>query len=56
MATGITFKNTLLYHGIINYLNSDINYYIMLFITALTIGSAIAYFFESATGSPKETN
>jgi len=55
MAAGITFKNTLLYQATINYLDSDINYYLMLIITALTVGSAIAYFFETSTDSPKGT-
>lgn len=55
MAIGITFKNTLLYKTSISYLNSDINYYIMLLITALTVGSAIAYFFETSTETPKGT-
>jgi CDP-diacylglycerol--glycerol-3-phosphate 3-phosphatidyltransferase len=51
ISLGITLKNTLFYKNIISYLNSDINYYLMLVITALTLGSAIAYFFETSSGS-----
>lgn len=52
VSAGITFKNTLFYKNIINYLDSNVNYYLMVLITALTLGSAIAYFFESSAGSP----
>ena len=41
-------KNTMVYHNINNYLYSNINYYILLFITAITVISGIAYFFESS--------
>jgi len=37
--------------SIINYLHSDINYYILLLITLLTAASGIAYIFESNTKS-----
>lgn len=46
---GKIFKNTVVYHSINNYLYSDINYYLLLFITAITVISGIAYFFESST-------
>jgi CDP-diacylglycerol--glycerol-3-phosphate 3-phosphatidyltransferase len=38
--------------GLINYLHSDINYYILLLITILTVASGIAYIFES---NPKQS-
>jgi CDP-diacylglycerol--glycerol-3-phosphate 3-phosphatidyltransferase len=48
VASKITLKNTMFYDKINYYLYSDINYYFMLVITVLTIGSGIAYFFESS--------
>ena len=40
--------------SIINYLHSDINYYILLLITILTAASGIAYIFESNAGQQNE--
>ena len=41
--------------SIINYLHSDINYYILLLITLLTAASGIAYIFESGENIEKQT-
>ena len=41
--------------SIINYLHSDINYYILLLITILTAASGIAYIFESGENIEKQT-
>lgn len=43
------------YSSIINYLHSDINYYILLLITLLTAASGIAYIFESGENIEKQT-
>lgn len=48
IAVEIILKNTVFYNNINNYLYSDINYYLILLITLLTVGSGVAYFFESA--------
>lgn len=40
--------------SIINYLHSDINYYILLFITLITAASGIAYLFESGEAEPRK--
>ena len=45
---GKILKNTMVYQNINNYLYSDINYYIILFITALTVITGITYFFETS--------
>lgn len=42
-------------NSIINYLHSDINYYILLLITLLTAASGIAYIFESGENIEKQT-
>jgi CDP-diacylglycerol---glycerol-3-phosphate 3-phosphatidyltransferase len=42
-------------NSIINYLHSDINYYILLLITLLTAASGIAYVFESGENIEKQT-
>ena len=41
--------------GIINYLHSQINYYILLLVTLLTAASGIAYIFESGENIEKQT-
>jgi CDP-diacylglycerol--glycerol-3-phosphate 3-phosphatidyltransferase len=41
--------------SIINYLHSDINYYILLLITLLTAASGIAYIFESGENIERQT-
>lgn len=45
-------KNTEITSGLINYLHSDFNYYILLLLTILTVASGIAYIFES---NPKQS-
>lgn len=42
-------------NGIINYLHSQINYYILLLITLLTAASGVAYIFESGGNIEKQT-
>ncbi len=51
----VTFKDSAAGIKLASFLNSDWNYYFLLFITLLTIASGIAYIFESNT-PVKQTN
>lgn len=54
-STAALLKGSATNAAIINYLHSDINYYILLLITILTAASGIAYIFESGENIEKQT-